>query len=82
MVKEEIFDKKAKKQAEPVEKKKRKLTQAQLDGLAKGRLRMKEKREAEKLAKAKADAQAEKENKKAEREARKEKRKAIDKQKK
>ena len=82
MVKEEIFDKKVKKQAEqPVEKKKRKLTQAQLDGLAKGRLRMKEKREAEKLAKAKLDALAEKANKKAEREARKEKKRAIDKQK-
>ena len=79
MVKEEIFDKKEKK--EPVEKKKRKLTQAQLDGLAKGRLRMKEKREAEKLAKAKLDALAEKANKKAEREARKEKKRAIDKQK-
>tara|TARA_R100000654_G_scaffold16129_1_gene33991 strand:- start:8700 stop:9281 length:582 start_codon:yes stop_codon:yes gene_type:complete len=82
MVKEEIFDKKEKKQAEQsVEKKKRKLTQAQLDGLAKGRLRMKEKREAEKLAKAKLDALAEKANKKAEREARKEKKKAIDRQK-
>jgi len=79
MVKEEIFDKK--KSEKPQEKKKKKLSQAQLDGLARGRAKMAEKRLANKKAMEKADADAEKQNRKAEKELRKEKRKAIDRQK-
>jgi len=79
MVKEEIFDK-PKKQAEK-NKQKKKLTQAQLDGLARGRAKMAEKRLAEKKRKEKADAEADKANRKAEKELRKEKRLQIDKQK-